>query len=215
MTHHRPSDELLLDYAAGTAPEPLALFIATHLALSPESRAEVRQLEAVGGALLDSLDPAAPAPDALARVFARIEAGETIAASPPGTRISALLPAPLATYVPDDLDALPWRKVIGGVFEAELPCSTRRYKASLLRIEAGRNIPRHTHRGGELTLVLDGAFRDALGRYARGDVSIADDSVDHQPVAENDKTCLCLVVAEGPVRLTGFFSRLLNPFLRH
>ena len=23
------------------------------------------------------------------------------------------------------------------------------------------------------------------------------------------------VVAEGPVRLTGFFSRFLNPFLRH
>jgi putative transcriptional regulator len=81
--------------------------------------------------------------------------------------------------VPGDFDALPWRQVIGGVFEVALACGTARYRASLLRIEVGRKIPRHTHRGGEHTLVLDGAFRDAFGTCARGDVSMADDSIDH------------------------------------
>lgn len=213
MTQHRPTDELLLDYAAGTAPEPLAMFIATHLALSPDSRAEVRQLEAVGGALLETLAPTAVASDALARVLARAQEPDA-AAVQAVTKISSHVPQPLAAYLPADLDTLAWRKVIGGVYEFELPCSTAQYKASLLRVEAGRALPRHTHRGAEFTLVLDGAYNDALGRYQRGDVAITDETITHQPIAENDGRCLCLIVNEGPVRLTGFFSRLLNPFLR-
>ena len=33
-------------------------------------------------------------------------------------------------------------------------------------------MPQHTHEGHELTLVLEGSFHDALGRYGRGDLAI-------------------------------------------
>jgi putative transcriptional regulator len=84
-----------------------------------------------------------------------------------------------------------------------------------MRIEPGVGAPRHTHGGMEITLVLDGAYADATGTYGRGDVQVADDGVEHEPVAVGEKTCLCLVVSDAPIKLTGFFGRLLNPFIRH
>jgi len=54
---HHPSDERLLEYASGAAPEPIALLVATHLALCPACRHVTAELEAVGGALLETLPP--------------------------------------------------------------------------------------------------------------------------------------------------------------
>jgi putative transcriptional regulator len=214
MTRHQPPAELLLDYATGTAPAPVALLVATHLALAPESQKDVRALEAVGGVLLDSLAPVEPAPDSLTKILARLDEPPAPAAREQRPSGTALLPAPLAAYVPADVEALAWRKVIGGVYEAELPLRDARYKTALLRIDPGRALPQHTHRGSEHILVLDGSFHDETGHYQRGDVASSDESIDHRPVADAGKRCLCLIVTEGPVRLTGFWGRFLNPFLR-
>jgi putative transcriptional regulator len=85
---------------------------------------------------------------------------------------------------------------------------------SLLRIAAGKSIPQHTHEGDELLLVLSGSFEDGRAGYARGDVCAADASVDHAPVADRATDCLCLHVANAPIKLTGPFGRLLNPLLK-
>jgi len=55
---HPIGDEFLLDYAAGAAPEPIALVVATHAALNPQSRETLSCLEAAGGAMLNGLSPA-------------------------------------------------------------------------------------------------------------------------------------------------------------
>ena len=73
-------------------------------------------------------------------------------------------------------------------------------RATLLRIAAGRAIPKHTHRGLEMTLVLDGAFADEAGQYSSGDVCVADGKIEHQPIAGIAQDCLCLVVASSPIR---------------
>ena len=75
-------------------------------------------------------------------------------------------------------------------------------------------MPKHTHAGNELTLVLAGGFTDARGSYLRGDVAVTDEHVDHQPTADWDEDCLCLAVVDAPLRLTGRMTRFLNPFLR-
>lgn len=212
---HPIADEFLLDYASGAASESVALLVATHLALSAEARHSFRRFEAVGGAMLESLEPVAPEGDALARLFARIDAGEGIDAGPASTRRATDgLPAPLAAYVPEGIEALSWKRLARGVEEAPLvfPATDPR-KVSLLRITAGRGIPRHTHRGLEMALVLEGAFADDAGHYDRGDVCITDESIEHQPTADRARDCLCLLVADAPIRLTGPILRMLNPFL--
>ena len=54
---HHPSDELLLDYASGALDEGWSLAVATHLALCPDSRQRVSEIEAIGASFLESLSP--------------------------------------------------------------------------------------------------------------------------------------------------------------
>ena len=70
------------------------------------------------------------------------------------------LPEPLRSYVGDDLEAIRWKRVMRGVEQAEIAVGGRagKVKARLLRIRPGIRIPRHTHAGTEMTLVLAGGF---------------------------------------------------------
>jgi putative transcriptional regulator len=100
-----------------------------------------------------------------------------------------------------------------GVEMAELGVGDAEH-TRLLRIAPGTAIPRHTHGGSEVTLILDGGYRDCGENYARGDVQVADPSVDHAPVADEDGPCLCLAVTDARLRLTGPVGRLINPFVK-
>ncbi|ODN69010.1 Anti-sigma-E factor ChrR [Methylobrevis pamukkalensis] len=75
-------------------------------------------------------------------------------------------------------------------------------------------MPVHTHHGCEVTLVVEGSFSDVRGRFVPGDIDIADDSIDHKPVAGAEADCICFAVCDAPVKLTGRFGRLLNPLIR-
>jgi putative transcriptional regulator len=216
MIRHPAPSELLLDYASGALAEGPALLVATHLAYSESARGDVAALEAAAGELLASMPAEALDDDALARTLARIDAPPAPA---PAARsgdgvaqvIGTAVPAPLHRYLPQDAR---WRPVLGGIEEIELPLSDRSYRATLVRIGAGRGLPVHRHAGSEYTLVLAGGFADGRERFDRGDICVADPTVEHKPVADAEQPCICLVVAEAPVVLTGFFGRLLNPFLK-
>ncbi|MBL8833667.1 MAG: cupin domain-containing protein [Rhodospirillales bacterium] len=216
MTHPREiADEWLVDYAAGAAPEAVGVLLDAHLSLCPQARATVARLDAVGGVLLDRMEPAALAPDALDRMMARLDRPAPPAAAQAPRATHPLLPDALIPYAGADLEALAWRKVVKGVEEAVLPTGLpAAHKMSLLRIAGGRAIPAHTHYGDELLLVLQGGFEDGHGHYLRGDVCASDETVTHQPTADRAIDCLCLAVTTGPVKLTGGWGRLLNPLLR-
>jgi putative transcriptional regulator len=205
-----------LEYASGTQREPVALLIATHLALCPRCRDRTRGLEAIGGALLEQLDPEPLAEDGFARLLGRLDepAGPTAPQrSDPAPAHGTQLPQPLRNYVGGSLDRLRWRR-LGPIAEARLLENFSGFTTRLVRLRAGAGAPGHTHDGTELTLVLEGGFMDASGHYLRGDVEVADSAVDHRPVADADGDCLCLAVADAPLRLTGRLGRLLNPFVR-
>lgn len=220
-SEHISVDDLLLAHAAGRLPEPVGLVVATHLALAPERQSAYREYEALGGAMLEDLRPAALSAGAFDRLLARLDdEGEAIqvAAGRPDhgqrdSEVDASIPAPLRDYIAGRLDDLPW-KHYGAVSEASLALDETTYRTRLIVLKAGRSVPKHTHDGQEITVVLKGAFNDGIGRYGRGEISIADAHVDHQPMAEANEDCLCLTVTDAPLRLTGTFSRFLNPFLR-
>ena len=60
----------------------------------------------------------------------------------------------------------------------------------------------------ELTLVLQGAFRDAEDRFGPGDVEIADEELEHTPVAEAGADCICLAATDAPLRFNRLIPRL-------
>ena len=111
------------------------------------------------------------------------------------------------------LDQIAWRH-LGPIAQVRLLRDFEGITTRLVRIRPAAAMPRHTHAGSELSLVLQGGFSDATGHYRRGDVAEADSAVDHRPITDADEECLCLAVLDAPVRLTSRLGRLLNPFIR-
>lgn len=228
MPRYHPSDELLFDYASGSLGEPMALIVATHMALCCGCRRRVNFYETVGGAMLDRADPEPMSENAWAALQSRLDepappSRQAALAAVPVARNGVILPQPLRSYV-GGLSALSWRTVMPGIAEAELPIGRDfldrealdrgALRTRLVRIKAGAAVPRHTHDGLELNLVLAGGFTDTIGHFRRGDVAIGDGAVDHRPVADRDEDCLCLTVTDAPLRLTGCIGRFLNAFVR-
>jgi putative transcriptional regulator len=80
---------------------------------------------------------------------------------------------------------------------------------NLLHIEPGGGVPKHTHKGFELTVLLEGSFHDESGEYVKGDFIMLDGSNQHQPVSTNG--CLCYTVANDALHFTQGINKLLNP----
>jgi putative transcriptional regulator len=118
----------------------------------------------------------------------------------------------VAQYLECGISALPWRSAGRGLAIAKLR-ATRDERLWLLRAAAGTVLPRHTHSGSELTLVLKGAFFNRDRIYAAGDMEDADETTDHQPVVTNEGECLCLAVTEGPLRFRALLPRLAQSYL--
>ena len=217
MPNFHTRDELLMEYAAGALAEPIAVLVATHLALCPACRARVGAFEAVGGALLENLGGEAVDGSLRDSVLAKLdETGPEIAPTRSARKpapIDLRVPEPLRGYLSGGLDSLAW-KPRGPVDEVRILCDHPGITSRLLRIKAGTVMPRHTHEGTELTLVLTGSFTDRGDHFLRGDVGTADPSIDHCPAADPGEDCYCFIVNEGPLRLTGRLSRFLNPFIR-
>lgn len=212
MIAHHPPEDLLAEFAAGTLAPPLALALAAHVELCAACRADVAAMEAVGGLLLEEIAPVAVSAAARAAVFARLDEPE-VPARAPAIAPDPSLPAVLARAI-GPLAALGWRRVSRAIEEARLPVSGGGFRAALLRLKPGAAMPEHTHRGREFTLVLTGGYSDGGKAFGPGDFDRRDASDRHQPVVDPDDECLCLVVLDAPIRLTGPLGRFANPFIR-
>ena len=210
---------MLFGRAIGALPESASLAVAAHAALCPEASSILHHHKAVAGGLIETLEPASLDEGALDRVLKTIAAeGAAPSAEPPHepVRDGLELPTVLRGYVGPDIEALRWKRIMKGVREAELPVSDGAIcRTRLMHIDSGRPVLQHGHNGLELTLLLQGAYGDCTGEYRRGDLQVADEEVDHKPVAFGGEDCLCLVVTDAPIRFTGPFGRLLNLFVRY
>lgn len=219
--HHHPNEELLLDYASGALGEGWSLAISTHLALCPHCRKTVSSLEALGGGMLMDTRPEATDEDMLEAVLARLEVpteeadAETVVtpALPPEAGRHFVLPQPLRGYAGGDTGELHWQRLGLGAYQVLIPTGDENVTARLLRIPAGRPVPEHSHGGMELTLVLAGAFSDVTGKYSRGDLQEADESLEHQPHATPDEDCVCLAITDAPLRFSSVIARMVQPLL--
>lgn len=216
---HHPSDETLMAYAAGTLSAGPRLVVAVHLGRCRRCRDAVATFEAVGGALLDAAEPEAIADGAVDALFSRIDAEDAALVTAPRQVPTAAPPRPTT---PDGI-ALPaelaahrigrWRSLGPGLRWARVGVAgDPRANVVMLRIPAGRSVPRHGHTGREFTQVLVGGFSDGEDAYSAGDLIEANEHIDHQPIVDDDGECICLAAVEGRLRIHGL-GRLLQPFV--
>lgn len=212
-THHLDYSTLLA-HAAGTLDEAFSVVAASHIAQCPTCREALRAAEGFGGTLLEQMPEAEVSDECRTRTLAALDA----MVMPPPQRAAILhseLPQPLARVLnATRFDDIAWKKKAPGVamFDVKLP-NYAKGQLKLLRIGAGRAMPEHGHGGEEITLVLKGAYRDHMGRFAAGDVADLDEEIEHKPVAEDEGDCICLVAIEAPTRFKSFAARLMQPFV--
>lgn len=210
ITHH-PDPSTLMSYAAGSLPEPLAAVVAAHNALCPCCRKDVRALEIVGGAVLDSLahTPVACSPPSIS--LDSLRHGLPARTTPPRMG-EGEIPPPVARLVGSDLDKLRWRRLGPGLWHVPLPVARKGSgDLRLLRVAPGQQMPEHGHGGSELTLVLRGAYADATGCYRAGDLADLGDDVEHKPVADKTEGCVCLIASDARMRFKSLLARLIQP----
>jgi putative transcriptional regulator len=174
-------ETLLAAFAAGTLAEPFAVLVASHRQMKADER--------LPAGLADILRPR-----------------HAISAL---NDLEAVMPLALRAYMARHLGAPKWRTILPGIKQCRIPGDARA-EASFLRCRPGSAIPAHTHAGLEAVLVLQGGFSEAHGHYVRGDIAVADPTVDHRPVADPTEECIIFIVQEAQVKLTGPIGRLIQ-----
>jgi putative transcriptional regulator len=204
-------DHLLADAALGALDPARSLFVASLASLKPEIAREIARYEAAGGALLAAIRPSTRRPGAIERPSA--PTGRASPAAPPEL---VDLPEPLRATVAEALRRGAWRRLLPGIQALDLSKALPRAKdgtaviAQLIRVHPGCAIPRHSHGGEEIALVLAGGYTDETGHYGAGDYAIVDPAVTHRPVADPGVPCLCLVIADTTPRFTSLLGALIR-----
>ncbi len=208
IAHHIP-DEILVAYAAGNLPHAFSLVVAAHVSMCDECRVRLGAHQAVGGAVLEDTKQMAVSADLKDRLFDAIDLPtSTTAVLAPRYQASGIFPAPIM----EALGGIPpkWKSLGFGARQSVV-ASDSQGAVRLLYIPGGMAMPDHGHNGLELTLVLQGAFRDETGCFGVGDIEVADNDVEHEPIAEDGPACICLTATDANLRFRSFLPRLLQP----
>lgn len=104
-----------------------------------------------------------------------------------------------------------WSRLLGKLWQTHVDLGDG-LKGHFIYMEKGGNVPEHTHKGQEMTLVLDGEFEDERGLYKTGDFITTDASHTHTPQSNVNEGCLVFSIVEEPLHFTSGLARLLNPF---
>jgi len=213
MAFYHPNHELLMQFAAGQLNDALGIMVACHIENCAECRATARNYEQLGGEIMESLDNIELSPDFIARTMERLKDSDETEIEVKIPVVDKRLPKPLQRFLPNKLEQLPWYGFSKNIQQFDLSFSDSHYTAKFYKIKAGKELPEHTHKGNEYTLVMDGAFSDDAGSYHAGDFILADNTTRHTPRAHEDCDCICFAVMDAPLKLTGFWGRMLNPFI--
>ncbi|WP_435275838.1 ChrR family anti-sigma-E factor [Psychrobium sp. nBUS_13] len=218
ITHH-PSDELLTAFTQGELTASLSIAVAAHNELCPVCQEKVEKLNAQQAQMLfdsvnETVDEAGndlhKAELNWVSMIDEITDDDSqsmlVSIETKSVKLSydnVQLPRALS-----NVSLKKWSK-LGDVSRARLELQEEPIRSSLLDISPGGVVPLHTHKGFELTLLLDGSFEDDMGSYHAGDFIWLDKSHSHSPRTTDG--CLCYAVLDDAMEFKEGFSKLFNP----
>ncbi|MBW7472265.1 ChrR family anti-sigma-E factor [Marinobacter sp. F4218] len=212
MTRHHPDSFSLMEYSAGNLSEPHALCIRLHLNECPQCRSRVDTLDSLGAVMMEYQPKVSVSENMFDDILAKIDGAPEVDPSIPAVKKMG----PLEKLLGEDINKLPWKRQLGDVSVLDITdrFPGQREQVVLQKLAAGGKAPAHTHRGEETTIVLQGSFADQKGVFNQWDFVVLTDQDEHKPVAVGCEDCITLSVLSAPVKLTGTFTRMLNPFIR-
>lgn len=213
MINHHPDARLLNEFASGTLPLAQSICVSLHLKYCKKCQRDNRRLQQLGAAMFEKLAPQQVDDSLLQSVLSRLDEQPPLAYASTGGDTSGQ-PALMQRLMAGSYDELEWDRLSSKLRISRLRTGDRDNEFALYHIRAGGTIPKHTHRGTELTLVLEGSFSDEEGVYQEGDFLMRDAGHVHTPTAARKGDCICVGVLDAPIRFTQWNYRPLNPFLR-
>lgn len=215
--HHHLDVATLIGYSASALPTAFAAVVSAHLSACAQCREQWHEADRVGGHLLEQQEGATLSPATRERLLSRLHAEAAAPQASPAAmetrRDPDLLPQPLWPYFGQSYRALRWRLIGPGIHHIRAQ-GVHDGHLMLLRVAPGRSLPMHSHGGNELTMILQGAYDDALGHFAPGDVADLDSDTEHQPVTSPGVPCICVAATDAPLRFSGWLARTLQPLIK-
>jgi putative transcriptional regulator len=215
MIKFHPSEQHLVHYVMGELSPAMLMMVGSHVDMCPACQMHLRDIEeqlcqkAFGQrhmplpqlneeAMLNAIfqSNTKPAPAAIESLdYLNLE----------GKRFK--LPATLAR---NGQRIGPWSKMLGKMWCAPIEIGSGE-TLNFIYMDEGAQVPEHTHRGFEATLVVNGVFNDEADEYRDGDFVLLDGQHKHTPQTQHED-CLTLATIDAPMQFTSGLSRLLNPF---
>lgn len=213
MVNYHPDTRLLNEFASGALPLAQSVCVSLHINYCEQCRRSHQRLQQLGSALFEELAPQQVDDSLLSTVMSRLDE-EPTALSYQSAPADDKGPPLIQRLMKGDYTDLDWQKVSSNVRISRLRTGDVDNEFALYHINAGASIPKHTHKGTELTLVLEGAFSDEEGHYKVGDFVMRDADQQHTPTATQDRDCICIGVLDAPIKFTDWKYRMVNPFLK-
>ncbi len=213
MTKYHPDSRLLNEYSSGTLPLAQSVCVSLHLNYCEQCQRSHQRLQQLGSALFEDLSPQQVDDSLLRSVMDRLDNEEEPLTYPAPVKEDGY-PSLVQRLMQRDYKDLEWQKISSSLQISRLRTGDVDNEFALYHIKAGGTIPRHTHHGTELTLVLEGSFSDEEGHYHEGDFLMRDAQHQHTPTAAQDRDCVCIGVLDAPIKFTDWKFRMANPFLK-
>ncbi|RKF18461.1 transcriptional activator ChrR [Alginatibacterium sediminis] len=216
--NHHPSQDLLRLHASGDADLALSIIVSAHLDFCPQCRDKIADIEQQNAEQM-LLQPETEMPN-FESMMSGILQQQQIATSPETKPSSAQivlegrcfdLPRVLSRHQ-QRIEA--WRRIPGKLHRAKIPAAVNG-QLDLLHMDTQAQLPEHTHKGQEYTLVLHGEFSDDNGVYSAGDLLVKGPNDSHQPRTNTTQDCLCLTYLDAPLHFKSGLASLLNPFSQY
>ncbi|USD65356.1 ChrR family anti-sigma-E factor [Vibrio sp. SCSIO 43136] len=210
------NQEMLEAYAAANIDAASGLLVATHLEMCEESRSRVDQLEQHHADQLNALECNYTSDfDGMLESIMSTKPHFHLTPSRTTTTTTIAgksfeLPSTLTKFA-DRISE--WRRYGSKVMSAQIEVEED-VRMNLLYLAEDAQVPQHTHKGIETTLILHGGFSDEDGHYHEGDLLVKDASDKHAPFTRKGEDCLCLVVLTEPMIFTQGVARIFNRFGR-
>ncbi|MEZ8054420.1 ChrR family anti-sigma-E factor [Vibrio atlanticus] len=223
MIKHHPNAAILKDFVDGNLADSVSLIVSSHVELCEHCQKQVSMLTAQAADSVFESDTAGLKRsdsemdaflsddgefdfDAIDQITADLsQAVEVVVEAQQETvsNTTFMIPRALNSVARKD-----WLN-LGKISRARLDFDDESHHTSLLHIDKDGQVPCHTHKGFEITLLLEGSFEDEMGVYNKGDFIWLDGEHTHQPATKEG--CVCLTVSSDALYFTKGVSQLFNP----
>ena len=217
MISFHPKFTDLQIFSAGNCEPAIAIMISAHVDMCPQCQHDCIDIQAeMAGEIFTKTPTFAPLDNQYLKMMSNITDLPISDITAPVAKNTSIeldgkffeLPRALRRHVKNTGN---WSRLVGKLWQAPVDLGDIG-KANFIYMEKGGRVPEHTHKGTEMTLVIDGQYGDGIAEYDCGDFTVMNGKHNHLPHSEADDGCLVFTIVDQPLHFTAGIARLLNPF---